>query len=777
MKQTFNTVGKDFVNPSWNTKATGQYRYISDLSLAGMLVGKVLRSPHPHARILNIDTLRASRLPGVRAVLTAADAPGIPFCFGPQRPNMLPLQKDRVRFIGDQVAAVAAVDEETAMEALSLIRVDYEELPAVFDPLEAMKPDAPRIHDEEGNISFRVVRTFGDLEKGFKEADEIFEDTYSTHSQTHCCLETRCSIAEFDASGRVTVWTTTQISHPLRFLLAQAVQLPLSSIRVVSADMGGGFGERLGMDAIEPITVLLARKAGKPVRILRTREEEFATARGRYPMKVTLKTGVKRNGKLVARHARIICDNGAYNHHGLAVMGAASAKIALLYAIPHVSFEALLVYTNNSYGGPFRGYGNPQITFAMESQMDRIARDLGIDRVAIRLHNATRTGQTTAAGGKVMSCGLEECIRAVGEKLNWKKKGSGKVRAGTGMAAMAHTGSGAKMFFGSDYNSSSAVVHVDHDGSIIVSTGAAEMGQGISVSLIQIAAEELGMPPEMVRLVMADTDATPHCAGAFASRQVSIAGEAVRRAAEDARRQIVQLASEQFRAGLEAMEFREGKVYVKGSPDKGKNLTEIAKWAYFDRGKVIIGRGLNEDPNASKPDMKTGYGNISSSYTFAAQGAEVEVNLETGRVRVVRMVAAHDVGKAISPAVVEGQIEGALAQGIGFALSERLEIQNGQLQNPNLLDYAVPFAGDLPAMEVTLVEAVDPYGPFGAKGIGEPGLVPTAAAIANAVEDATGIRIRELPITPEKILKAWEEMKKKEKQTKSRTRKEQGGVL
>lgn len=767
MDKTFKTVGKDFLNPSWSTKATGEYRYVSDLSLPGMLVGKVLRSPHPHARIVNIDVSKASKVPGIRAVITAADTPGIPFCFGPQRPNAFPLQKDKVRFIGDQVAAVAGVDEETAIEALSLIKVDYEVLPAVFDPVEAMKPNAPRIHDEEGNISFRVVRKFGDVENGFKESDEIFEDTYSTHSQTHCCLETRCCMAEFDSSGRVILWTTTQISHPLRFLLSQVLKMPLSSIRVISRDMGGGFGERLGMDPIEPIAALLSKKARRPVRILRDREEEFVTAKGRYPMQITLKTGVKRNGKLIARHARIICDNGAYNYHGLPVMGAATSKIALLYAIPNVGFDAYLVYTNNSHGGPFRGYGNPQITFAMESQMDQIARHLGIDRTEIRLLNATRTGQTTAAGSKVMSCGLEDCIRAVSEKLDWKKKGSGKVRAGTGIAAMAHTGSGAKMFFGQDYNSSSAVVRVDQDGSVSVGTGAAEMGQGISVSLAQIAAEELGVLPETVRMVMADTDATPPCGGAFASRQVFIAGEAVRKAAEDAKGQIMQLASEQFEARPEDIDIQEGKVYVKGYPDKEKRLSEIAGWAYLDRGKVIIGRGVNDDPSARKPDMKTGYGNISSSYTFAAQGAEVEVNLETGRVRVVRMVAAHDVGKAISPAVVEGQIEGALAQGIGFALNERLEVQNGQMYNPNLLDYAVAFATDLPAMEVMLVEAIDPYGPFGAKGVGEPGLVPTAAAIVNAIEDATGIRIKHLPVTPEKILKEWEETRKRENETNS----------
>lgn len=415
-------IGKSLPRTDGLIKATGVAKYVSDIKLPGMLHGKILRSPLAHAKILNIDTTRVENMPGIKAVVTAKDTLNRAFAINMRLANNLLLQNEKVRYVGDQVAAVAAADEESALEALSLIRVDYKELPAVFDPFEAMKPGAPKIHREENNIASHISRTFGDIEKGFDESDIILEDEFYSPPVAHCCLEPRGCVASVDISGRLTVWATTQTPHPLREELSDVLGIPMGKIRVIQQLMGSGFGSRMGIDPIDGITCLLALKSGKPVRVVNSRDEEFLSSRIRYPMWIWLKTGIKRSGRLCAIHVRIITDNGAYHMQGDTVTGSAMGEFGELYAIPNVNMEGKVVYTNNVYGGAFRGYGKPQVTFAIESQMDKIAEALNMDPAELRLLNCAKPNSVTASGVQIGSCGLRDCIHKVMELSSWKEK-------------------------------------------------------------------------------------------------------------------------------------------------------------------------------------------------------------------------------------------------------------------------------------------------------------------------------------------------------------------
>jgi 4-hydroxybenzoyl-CoA reductase alpha subunit len=739
-------------------KATGEAIYLPDMKLPGMLYGKVLRSPHPHARILHIHTEKAERLKGVRGVVTAKDTPMIRFCIIPQLANKPPLAIDKVRFIGDEIAAVAAEDEDTAEEALDLIAIEYEELPAVYDPVEAMKPEAPKIHEEENNVAAHIVREFGNIETGFKEAQYIFEDEFVLPGVTHCCLEPRGCLASVSRSGRVMVWSTTQTTHTLRPRLAHVLGIPVGKVRVILARMGGGFGSRLDMDSIDPIAVVLSKKTGRPVRVVNTRDEEFVSSRIRYPMTIHLKTGVRKDGTISAMETRVITDNGAYNNQGTSVTGGIGTKITYLWAIPNTKLDAYVVYTNKPFGGAFRGYGNPQITFALESQMDIIAEKIGLDRVEIRTRNANKPNTMVASRSHISSCGLTECIQEAAQAVGWGR--SREKNRGIGIACLMHTGGGSKVFFGGNTNYSDSYIKMTNDGTIEVLTGACDLGQGSDTVMAQIAAEVLGLRMEDVQVVSADTGTTPQCLGAWASRQTYVGGNAVLRAAEEVRRQLLRVASDLLEVNSEDLELKDGRVSVKGFPERGMILGELASYCY-QNGIPLASRGFWDDPVSPKPDPITGFGG-SPTFTFGAQAVEVEVDSQTGQVRILKFVAAHDIGTAINPMASEGQIEGGVLQGIGYALMEEMVWDDGVLLNPNFQDYKVPYIWDAPEMKTILIESNDPDGPFGAKGIGEAPLIPTAAAVANAVYDAIGVRVKELPITPEKILKYLKEQEHKE---------------
>jgi len=763
MEEEYVVVGKKVTRLDALSKAMGDLKYVSDLQLTGILVGKVLRSSLPHAKILHIDTANAIRLSGVKVIITAMDTPRRKFCINPAWANNMILQDEKVRYVGDQVAAVAAVDEDTALEALSLIQVDYEPLPAVFDPEEAMQPGAPKIHQDENNIALHSLRRFGDVDKGFQEADYICEGTYYSPPLAHCCIEPRGCVAACDLSGKLTIWSTTQTPHPLREELSEVLGIPQHKISVFQAPMGGAFGARMGMDPIDGIAAILSIKSRRPVKLINTREEEFLSSRIRYPMKIWIKSGAKKNGRLIAREIKVITDNGAYNHEGQYVMGNAGSKLAQLYAVPNIRYEGVLVYTNNVYGGPFRGYGNPQITYAMETQLDKIAEALNMDPVEIRLINANQPYSMTASGCQITSCGLAECIHTVSQASNWKEK-RGKQsskRRGIGIACMIHGGSGVKFYWGRDCNFSSAIVKINTDGSVDLLTGSAELGQGSNTTLAMIAAEELGASLSDINVLNGDTDTTPACGGAWATRQTFTAGNAVKSAAFDAKKQLFEVASELLGVPEKDLKVRDGEVFVGENSAKYVTVAQAAAESWRHRGRPIIGKAVNKDPWCSQPDLKTGYGNVSSAYAFAAQVAEVEVDMETGLVNVLNFWCGHDVGKAINPLGAECQIEGGvISMGLGYALMENLILHGGKVQNTNFSDYKIPTMLDTCQVETYFIESLDEHGPFGAKGVGEPAMIPSAAAIANAIYDAVGIWVTELPITPEKVLKAINEKQK-----------------
>ncbi len=765
MAEKYSVIGKRLPLIDSVAKVTGEAKFTDDLVLPGMLIGRILRSPHPHARILHIDASRALKLAGLRAVVTGKDTPGIKYGALGHLRDEYPLAVDKARYIGDEVAAVAAVDEETAREALELIRVEYELLPVLFTPEEAMRPDAPRIHDHvENNVSLALRVPLGDVEAGFAQSDFVFEDSFETQLIAHCPLEAHSSLASFDSSGQITLWSSTQGPFYLRRDLALTLGVAEARVRVIKPFVGGGFGGKREMLAGDFCAALLAWKSRRPVKITYDREEEFSATRRRVPMKIYLKTGVMKDGALVAKHLRVIADGGAYNGRGPMIVASGASQMTLVYRFPHFLFEGYHVYTNNPVTSSMRGFGNNQIRFADDSVMERIARELGIDPVELRLKNARMPGESTLMGAKVTTCGLRECIQKVAERGGFYEKRNGRATnatsrqgplRGVGIASAAYI-SGAKLFF--EHDSSAAFVKLEEDGSVCLLTGASDIGQGANTVLAQLVAEELGISLEDVRVVSADTDVTPMDLGAYGSRTTFVAGNAVLAAARDAKEQVLEVAAEKLEADIADLEIKDRWISVRGSPQRGMTFREaVSASLNSPKGKPIMGRGYYNPPTDYDP--RTRQGNVSAAYSFAAQSAEVEVNPETGEVRVLSLVAAQDCGFAINPMATEGQIEGSVSMGLGQALYEDLETEQGQTLNPSFAEYRIASSRDMPPMECHLIQTLDPEGPYGAKGVGEMTLVPTAPAIANAIYDAVGVQIKSLPITPEKILAALKERK------------------
>lgn len=753
-------IGKRIERVDGSEKVTGQALYIDDVKMVGMLYGKVLRSSFAHARILHTDVTQALKLRGVRAVVTGKD---LPFTYGAAVKDQPFFAIEKVRYRGEPIVGVAAIDNDVADEALSLIRVDYEELPALFDPLESINPHASLIHEDLGqywhaepfqpvkgtNICNHFRLRKGDIERGFREADEIFEDTFTNQMVNHCCLETHGAIAQVDGLGKVTVWANAQSPFTCRQELASALRTPMTKIRFINSWVGGGFGSKHGLK-VEPLAVGLALHAKSfPVKVVLTREEEFTSSVVKHPCTIWMKTGVQRDGRLVAREVKLFWDTGAYSDVGPWVCRNAGYSAAGPYVIPHVSIDSYCLYTNKPIAGAYRGFGVPQITWAYESQMDIIAHAMGIDPLEIRLTNGFEEGSISATGEILHSVGVKEALRKAADLVEWKKP-SVKNR-GKGIACM-HKNT-------STPSSSSATVRINEDGTATVMISAVDMGQGVQTIAAQIVAEELGISIERIQIVNPDTEVTPYERSTSSSRATFHTGNAVRAAAIDARNQILEMVGQLMEANPNDLMLKDGRIFVVGSPSSSSIKIEdaIKGGAYVARGgKPVLGRGVFSTSSVATPlDPETGQGAKPTAFwMYAAQAAEVEVDTETGKVQVLKMTAAHDVGKAINPLLCEQQIEGSLVMGIGGALYEEQIIQDGKTLNPNFVDYKLPTSLDVPAMVPCLVEAPHELGPYGAKGLGEPGLAPTAAAISNAIYDAIGIRIKDLPITPEKILKA-----------------------
>lgn len=801
-KREFKIIGKRVPNVDVYEKVTGVAKYTGDLKMDRMIYGKVLRSPHPHAKISNIDISKAKELPGVVGVIVGKDVAHNSRILGSTVNDQSVLTEDKVRFIGDAVAAVAATTPEIAEQALELIQVDYEILPPVLTMEEALSPDVPKIHGfAENNIaSVRKVR-FGDIEKGFKEADLVFEGEFETQSQEHATLEPMSAIALYDPRGELTVWTCTQTPYKEKAILSRAFGIPHHKIRVIVPTVGGGFGGKDVQMRIIYICVALSVKcSGRPVKLIYNREEDLVSDTIRHPSKITLKTGVKKDGTITARQCLLHLNNGAYTHHGDLVCGAIGVVYAGVYKTPHLKYDSKLIYTNTPYGGPCRGFGNVQITYAVESHMDDVARGIGMDPVEFRLKNAVSEGDyNMARGKKIGSCGLKECIRRASNELGWKEKRKSpkeerKVK-GVGIACGNHwcgwrtgfdgnvwrTGFGNpdelheedpssrflkvecgkshwRDYFGQEHydsDASSCILTMNEDGTTILQIGDPEIGQGLKTAIGMIAAEELGIMLEDVKIVGVDTDSGAFGIGTYSSRATFVLGNAVLDAARKAKSALFHIAGGMLNVDPGDLAAKDRLIYVKSNPEKHMLIGDAAFKAYSQRqGGELVFHGYH-DPDSTIPDKKTGRGTISATWSYFAQAVEVEVDKETGEVEILNLKSAHDVGRLINPIGAEGQVEGAAHQGIGYTFFEELQWkEGGRIKNPNLLNYRIPTAEEMCLIDPLFVETDDPEGPFGAKGLGEPASVPVAPAIGNAIANAIGVRIPDLPFTPEKILRA-----------------------
>ncbi len=755
MATEFTVVGQSPARVDGIEKVTGAARYAADYALSGMLYGRIKRSPHAHARVVRVDPGPALALAGVKAVLSVDNVPRVKHKGAPP-PRAGGLVADqyifdhKVRYVGDGVAAVAAISEEIAEAALDLIEIEYEVLPAVFDPAAAMQPGAPQIHETEQNLvgpPFRLER--GDVAQGFAEADRIFENVYATGRPVPCYMEPNACVCHFDQSGKLTVWSSTQCAFMVRGILSEVLAIPLHKIRVVVEHMGGGFGAKQDLYQHEFICALLAKKSGRPVKMEYTRQETFLGGKTRHPVTVYLKQGVKNDGTLTAREVLYTANTGAYASHGLGITAVGCLDIASLYRCEtHQKIEGRAVYTNSPVAGAFRGFGAVQAFFALDCQMDEIAHALGWDPVDFRIKNAVGDGDRSPSGHPVLGDGLVACLRRGAAATNWyeaRKKTAaqqaGVLRRGWGVGTEMHS-SGA---YPDIKEVSNALLKMNEDGTVNLFTGIADLGTGAQTAMVQIAAEELGLPFEDIQIISGDTEVTPFDIGAYGSRTTYVGGGAVKKAAADLKEQLLQLAAEKLEAAVADLEIRAGHVFVKGVPASRTSVKALIQGEGSTPAPSLIGQASHEAKVA---------------YSFAAHFAEVEVDLETGQVAVKQVVAVHEVGKAINPIGVEGQIEGGIQQGIGHSLTEDylIDPRTGRSLNAGFVDYKMPLALDMPPIKTIILEEYpDPTAPFGAKGVGEDPIMAIGPAIANAVFDAIGVRIRDLPITPEKVLQALKE--------------------
>ena len=742
----FNVLGKNHVRVDAFDKVTGHSTYAGDVYLPEMLMCKVLTSPRSHARIVSIDTSEAEALPGVRGVITGRDFPDVFFGSGALRDRRV-MARDEVFYIGEPVAAVAADDEITAVEALSLIRVEYEDLDSIVDPVASLTGSSTVVHPDledfegyafalGGNNCTMLDADRGDVDAAFAEAGHIIEETYHTQPINQGFLEPMACVANVEANGRLTVWASTQGPYQIRQQLASVLEMPIGNIKIIAMEMGGGFGAKLRL-ALEAFPALLSMKTGRPVKLVNTREETFTLNGPRLETNIYLKTAVTGDGKITAREARSIFDVGAYLGagpnsgvgHGLGA-----------YDISNFRLRSYGVYTNKVYVGSYRASGVADMTFAVESHMDVIAHRLGMDPLEFREKNALKEGDVSVSGARIPRHGLAEVMEALKDRMAQPRNGAdsepdnGRVARGVGIAVGEwRSGSGP----------STASISVNEDGTVGLLTGSVDIS-GSDTSLAQIAAEVLGIELEQVIVAKRDTDLAPFTGPSGGSRIVYSQGKAVEMAAGDTRDKLLALAADRLGVQAEALECEGGTVYVMDNPPQSIGLGQLARMSLSSRGGPIIG-------TASLSSMP--YNPV-----FNAQGAEVLVDRETGQVKVTRFVQAQDVGLAVNPMGVEGQLEGGAVQGIGRALSEEIQIDpdTGQVRNPSLATYLMPLAIDMPEIENVLIEVPSEDGPFGLRAVAEPPGFGPPAAIANAIYDAVGVRIRTLPLSPERVLAAMQ---------------------
>ncbi len=749
MVEGYSAIGRSIARIDGVDKVTGAAKFAPDLKSDRMLHARLLRSPHAHARVKRIDTSAAETLSGVRAVATILEVPKVLqywfFLRTEEKEKQIFLKDNVVRFVGDPVLAIAAESEEIAEKALALVKVEYESLPAIHDPFKALREKEIKIH-QNGNIAFRVRKEIGDVAKGFHESDLIVENTYRTSKQKHASLETiGTCVAEFDSSQRLTVHSSTQLPHWSQHYLAAAFHLPLSKVRVIKPYTGGAFGGRCGLiHGLEAMAGWLARKTLRPVRISFTREEDFSATESRHPMTIRMKTGATKEGRLVANEVEILSDTGGYGTHYIGVVADCLSTGVGLYDIPNYRFSGTVVYTNKSMGGALRGYGNPQMNFAQESQIDIVARELGLDPLEMRLRNYRKAGEMDPIlKERIRSNGLEECLSRGAAASGWDEKSSrnpekSPIKKGIGLSVMLH-GTGAARALP---DPASATVLVNSDGTVNLQTAAADEGQGNRTVLAQVASEILGIHMDRISVSEPDTAVTPLDCGTHGSRQAYCGGLSVREAAMNARKKMVDYASGILAVdNPDLLQVRGGMVFEAANPENRISIKGLMRKIQIeDMGtcEQIIGTASGIAP------AMPGY--------YGAVFAEVMVNTRTGQVRVVRLTSAYDVGRAINPGLVEGQIVGGGVMGVGFALTEGLAYEAGHILNANFTDYRLLRSCDAPEVVPIIVESNEPSGPFGAKGIGEGSMVNVASAISNAICHATGVRMTELPITPEKIL-------------------------
>jgi 4-hydroxybenzoyl-CoA reductase subunit alpha len=802
----FSIIGKRVALVDSAGKTTGQGKYADDLSLPGMLTGKILHSPYPHALIKKIDASRALALEGVVTVVTGPDAPN-KYGILPVGHDETALAVEKVRYVGDNVACVVATSEAVAERALELIDVEYELLPAWFDPEDSMKAGKDWIHPQRpNNIEKDYHHVFGDPDQGFADADLITEHRYVAAEVTHAAMEPHCTLASFEIDsltgrpGRLTVWSSTQVPYYLQHKLSIVLEMPMSQIRVIKPLVGGGFGGKSEVIPLEIIAAVAARKAEAPVKITYTREEVFWAHRGRPRTIIDLKTGVKKNGHITSVAAKVIQDGGAYCSYGVVTILYSGALLGALYDIPNIRYDGYRVLTNKPACGAMRGHGTVNVRFAFESQLDEIAAQLKIDPAELRRRNLLQPPCVTVNNLRVQSYGLPECIEKVVERSQWKSR-RGKLPPGRGLGiACSHYVSGAaNSIIRSDMPHSTVNIKIDRDGGVVVYTGASDIGQGSDTMVAQIVAEGLGISLARIKVVAADTDLTPIDIGSYSSRVTFMNGNASLRAAQDVRTKIAAAAARKMNCAPEDVMMRNDMVWKRGAPEpeasssagpaehaaerstvqevsgrvEGQTLRgslqqkrkeegvkdrmsfEEAVVSAIDFSGALSGTGSYAPPKEARGGAFKGAGvGPSPAYSYSAQVAEVSVDRETGEVTVHKVWAAHDCGRALNPVSVEGQVIGSVWMGLGQALQEEMVWKDGLLMNPGMLEYKSPSAVESPDVECIIVESVDPEGPFGAKEASEGSLAATIPAIANAIYDAVGVRLREAPFSPERVLAA-----------------------
>jgi xanthine dehydrogenase molybdenum-binding subunit len=754
-------VGKRVPKMDAPDKATGRTRYVNDMVLPRMLVAKILRTDRVHAKILKIDTSKAKALPGVHAVITADDTPQ--FGIGVLKDNP-PLKKDKVRCIRDEIAAVAAETEDICDEALSLIEVEYEDLPAVFDCTEALAENAPVIHDERpDNVAMNYEFSSGDIAKAEAESDHIVEGEYNVHYVTHCNMGVSCAVADVDLDGKVTLYSQTQYPFIMRMDIAPSLGIHPGDIRIIQPPVGGAFGSKLDVYPYEPICVFLAKKTRRPVKLIFSRSEEFIASPTRQPVEFKIRAGMKADGTLTFRDIDTLLNNGGYTSWGATTPYVTMRTCTSHYRVPNVTYRARAIYTNNPFAGSFRGYGNVQATWAIETHMDTMAEVAGLDPIAFRLKNANEPGDVTPQGSKLNNIDLKGCIQTAADKSDFVKKWAeyrqgwdkpDRYKRGIGIAASLHNAGGAKIH---KSDGCGTILKLDDYARVTVITGASDIGQGIDTVIAQLVAEELGIPIRNVTLVMNDSATGPWDVGVHASRTTYIAGKSAQRAAIKAKEQILRGAARQANVPWDQLDLRGGHVVQADNGEAIIPIDRLLRQMHFadQDAELVMVTDYYEPP--SEPEDENHVGDMSASYSHAAMVAEVTVDTFTGEVKVDQIWWVQDVGKVINLTALEGQIEGGIAMGLGYGLSESLKIEQGIVKNPFFRDYHVFTAPEMPPIDMSFLETMDEEGPAGAKGIAElPTIVP-APAIGNAVYNATGMRIHHPPLSPETVARAlWE---------------------